>query len=321
MKKLILIASFITLAFAGCTTDPFEPEYIPIEEQLPIQLYGSIDQVATTRVNDDGFCDGDAVGVYVVNYVNGESGTLQVEGNQADNVKYVFDETNYKWDPVKDVYFRDTYTHVDIIGYYPYANPTTISAYPFEIQKDQSTIANNGILGGYEASDFLWGKAEDIIPTATRINLKFHHQMAGVQVTLVKGNNWEEGEWEQVHKSALVTNTKRKSTIDLATGEITAVLSDGQSVDFFVSDVKEVEMILKEDPELADNYKMHDIQKTSWIITTLLPYGLGLIAIFFLFSFLSAVGRSKRQQCKDDELWKEPCTENRSKRQECKEIQ
>lgn len=223
MKKLILIASFITLAFAGCTTDPFEPEYIPIEEQLPIQLYGSIDQVATTRVNDDGFCDGDAVGVYVVNYVNGESGTLQVEGNQADNVKYVFDETNYKWDPVKDVYFRDTYTHVDIIGYYPYANPTTISAYPFEIQKDQSTIANNGILGGYEASDFLWGKAEDIIPTATRINLKFHHQMAGVQVTLVKGNNWEEGEWEQVHKSALVTNTKRKSTIDLATGEITAV--------------------------------------------------------------------------------------------------
>lgn len=223
MKKLILIASFITLAFAGCTTDPFEPEYIPIEEQLPIQLYGSIDQVATTRVNDDGFCNGDAVGVYVVNYVNGESGTLQVEGNQADNVKYVFDEVNYKWDPVKDVYFRDTYTHVDIIGYYPYANPTNISAYPFEIQKDQSTIANNGILGGYEASDFLWGKAEDIIPTATRINLKFHHQMAGVQVTLVEGNNWEEGEWEQVQKSALITNTKRKSTIDLATGEITAI--------------------------------------------------------------------------------------------------
>ena len=33
---------------------------------------------------------------------------------------------------------------------------------------------------------------------------------------------------------------------------------------------------------------MHDIQKTSWIITTLLPYGLGIIVIFFLFSFLSA---------------------------------
>ena len=88
--------------------------------------------------------------------------------------------------------------------------------------------------------------------------------------------------------SGKVTSVEILPNQETPTGEITAVLSDGQSVDFFVSDVKEVEMILKEDPELADNYKMHDIQKTSWIITTLLPYGLGLIAIFFLFSFLSA---------------------------------
>lgn len=223
MKRLILLTSLVALVFTSCTNDPFEQVSTPTGEQLPIQLYGSIDQVATTRVNDDGFCDGDAVSIYVVNYVGGESGTLQIEGNQADNVKYVFDEANYKWNPVKDVYFRDTYTHVDIIGYYPYANPTTVSAYPFEIQKDQSTVAANGLLGGYEASDFLWGKAADITPTATRINLKFHHQMAGVQVSIIEGSGWNEGEWAQVQKAALITNTKRKSTIDLATGEITAI--------------------------------------------------------------------------------------------------
>lgn len=222
MKRLSLWSGVLMFALASCSNDPFEPTATQME-LLPLQLYGSIDQVATSRVNDDGFCDGDAVGVYVVNHVGGESGTLQIEGNQADNVKYVFDEANYKWNPVKDVYFRDTYTHVDIIGYYPYANPTTVSAYPFEIQKDQSTVAANGLLGGYEASDFLWGKAADITPTATRINLKFQHRMAGVQITLVEGNNWAEGEWAQVQKAALVTNTKRKSTIDLATGEITAV--------------------------------------------------------------------------------------------------
>ena len=32
----------------------------------------------------------------------------------------------------------------------------------------------------------------------------------------------------------------------------------------------------------------NDIQKPSWVITTLLPYGLAIIGIFFLFSFLSA---------------------------------
>ncbi len=72
------------------------------------------------------------------------------------------------------------------------------------------------------------------------------------------------------------------------TGEVDVVLKSGKTVSFFVSDVKEVEDILKDDVNLADKYDMHDIQKTSWIITTLLPYGLGIIVIFFLFSFLSA---------------------------------
>ena len=221
MKTLKLsIFSLLALAFCGCQTDGFiEPE---VNTSLPIQLYNEIVQVPTTRVNDEGFCDGDAVGIYVVNFENGASGTLKIQGNQADNVKYTYDEANYKWTPESDVYFRDERTHVDIIGYYPYANPSSVAAYPFEVQKDQSTVAANGSLGGYEASDFLWGKAADVTPTATRINLKYYHSMAGVKITLVEGDGWAEGEWAQVEKSALVTNTKRKATIDLATGVVTA---------------------------------------------------------------------------------------------------
>ncbi len=215
------LLGLMAVALSSCHTDDnfIAPEVTP---SIPIQLYNEIVQVPTTRVNDEGFCDGDAVGIYVVNYANGSSGTMQLEGNQADNMKYVFDEANYQWIPEQDVYFRDDYTHVDIYGYYPYANPSSIGAYPFELQKDQSTAASNGALGGYEASDFLWGKAADITPTASRINIKFQHRMAGVQITLVEGDNWGEGEWAQVEKSALVVNTKRKSTIDLATGTVTA---------------------------------------------------------------------------------------------------
>lgn len=211
----------MAVALCGCHTDDnlIAPE---VEPSLPIQLYNEIVQVPTTRVNDEGFCDGDAIGIYVVNFENGSSGTMQVEGNQADNVKYIYDEANLKWTPEQDVYFRDRNTHVDIYGYYPYANPASIGAYPFEVQKDQSTAATNGALGGYEASDFLWGKAADITPTASRINLKFNHRMAGVQITLVEGTGWDEGEWAQIEKSTLVTNTKRKATIDLATGVVTA---------------------------------------------------------------------------------------------------
>lgn len=41
-----------------------------------IQLSGDIDQLAVTRVNDNGFCDGDCMGVYVVDYRAGTPGTL-----------------------------------------------------------------------------------------------------------------------------------------------------------------------------------------------------------------------------------------------------
>ena len=47
----------------------------------------------------------------------------------------------------------------DVYGYYPFANPESIEDYQFEVQKDQSKATENGEMGGYEASDFLWGKA------------------------------------------------------------------------------------------------------------------------------------------------------------------
>ena len=57
---------------------------------------------------------------------------------------------------------------------------------------------------------------------------------------------------------------------------------------FYVSDVTEVEKLIRsKDSKLADKYVMKDVQKPSWIITTLLS-SVGIIAIFFLFSFLSA---------------------------------
>ncbi len=209
-------------ALSGCQMDDnlIVPE---VNTSLPIQLYNEIVQVPTTRVNDEGFCNGDAVGIYAVNY-NGETpGALASKGNQADNVRFIFNYDECRWIPDYEIYYKDDHTAVDIIGYYPYnSNIENISAYPYEVQQKQDTDATSNQLGGYEASDFLWGKAENIAPTSSRINLKFKHQMAGVQVSLIEGSDWDEGEWEQVEKTILVTNTKRNATIDLDTGEITA---------------------------------------------------------------------------------------------------
>lgn len=208
----------------GCLSEPeFEPVLEDHGELLEVKLFNEIRQQAVTRVNDEGFCEGDEVGIYVVNYVNEAPGVLAKENNQADNVKYTLEEGSGAWTPETPVYYLDKKTKVDIYGYYPYSNPSEINAYPFEIAKDQSRDAENGKLGGYEASDFLWGKASEVSPTSSKVVLQFHHIMAGVTVTLVEGSGFEAGEFVSLEKSAIITNTKRETNIDFATGTVTAI--------------------------------------------------------------------------------------------------
>lgn len=187
-----------------------------------ISLSGEIDQVVVTRVNDNGFCDGDIMGVYVVDYKGNTPGKLENSGNRGDNVRHTFDETTYKWNSAYDIYWKDDKTHIDIYGYYPVATPSEVNAYEFEVQKDQAKTNGNGELGGYEASDFLWGKATDVAPTEKVIRLPLRHKMSNARITLVEGEGFTEETWTKLEKQVLVLNTKCNSVIDLATGNVTA---------------------------------------------------------------------------------------------------
>ena len=202
-----------------------EPSFDPVVEDMekkPIVISGNINQEYATRANDTGFCDGDVVGIYVVDYDGDTPGTLQNEGNRADNLRFTFDEAAYKWTPAYEIYWKDKKTHIDLYGYYPWGSPEDVENYSFEVEKDQRREAANGQMGGYEASDFLWGKSEDNAPTAAVIHLGFKHMMAGVRVSLVEGIGFEEGEWAAAQKQVIILNTARKSSINLKTGAVTA---------------------------------------------------------------------------------------------------
>lgn len=222
MKKILISAGVFILGVLGITSclndeSGMNPEFAPQK----ITLSGEIQQVYQTRVNDAGFCNGDAVGIYVVDYNGEAAGALLDDGNRADNVKHTFDEAAYKWNAAYDIYWKDNKTNADIYGYYPYSSPSDVNAYSFEVQKDQSQSASNGNMGGYEASDFLWGKAENVAPTDKVIKIGFKHIMASARITLAEGTGFAEGEWATLEKQVLVTGTSRQSEINLATGVVT----------------------------------------------------------------------------------------------------
>lgn len=217
---LYYMVALAAMLFTGCSDDFFGSS--EQHDSNRIQLSGDIEQVAVTRVNDNGFCNGDVMGVYIVDYDGNTPGTLKVSGNRGDNVRHTFDEPNYKWSSAYDLFWKDKHTHIDVYGYYPFANPESIEDYQFEVQKDQSSTTSEGEMGGYEASDFLWGKVSDVAPTTSVIRLPLAHRMSNARVTLIQGSGFAEGEWANTKKIVLTANVARKASINLSTGEIKA---------------------------------------------------------------------------------------------------
>ncbi len=216
---LLYLLAAGAMLLTGCSDD-FFGDKTEQHDSNRIQLSGDIDQLAVTRVNDNGFCNGDVMGVYIVDYEGNKPGTLKVNGNRGDNVRHTFDEPNYKWNSTYDLFWKDKHTHIDVYGYYPFANPESIEDYQFEVQKDQSKTTENGEMGGYEASDFLWGKVSDVAPTTSVIRLPMAHRMSNARVTLIQGSGFAEGEWANLEKIVLTANVARKASINLSTGEI-----------------------------------------------------------------------------------------------------
>ena len=225
MKKLLLSAATIALILLhGCSLEEMKvTPSLTTADPYKVQIHSDIFQQPATKVTTDGFCTGDEVGVYLVNYDGETPGSLKLDGNQADNVKFQYNE-NGEWVSVYDVFYKDNETNVDFYGYYPYATPSSIEEYPFEVARDQSKESEHDQLAPYEASDFLWANTKNVTPTESKVLLTFRHKMSSARIRFTQGTGWDDAaEYAAVTKEVLVTSTIRKSTINLATGVVTPV--------------------------------------------------------------------------------------------------
>ena len=220
MKKFLSFLSAIAVAgcFSSCN-DALVDDSVP-SQGTPITLSAQLQQQNVTRANEQGFVTGDRMGIYIVDYADGNKpGTLTAYDNRANNMLYTFDVNGNCWKSKGEIYWRDETTPIDVYGYYPGVNTISdVNAYAFEVEADQSIAASDGNISSYEASDFLWGKATKVTPTSETVTITYHHQLAGVQVQLVMGTGVTEAEWEKLPKTVLVENTVRTADIDLSTG-------------------------------------------------------------------------------------------------------
>lgn len=192
---------------------PVKPTEIPINVSMGVW----------TRATDTSYESGDKVGIYVVNYDGSTAGTLQSSGNHVDNMRFSY---TTKWTPDTEIYWKDQTTKADFYCYYPYGSPADISAYAFTTKADQSKLAD------YKASEFLWGKATGITPTANAVPIITNRSMCNMLIYVVAGEGFTAETLAAANKSVKISSVKTSATVDLRTGVATATGSAAEVIPY-----------------------------------------------------------------------------------------
>lgn len=207
------MAGAIFLAISGCN------KFDQMSESLD-EIRFSAEYPALTRATGSAFEKGDEIGVYITKYNGNTPSLLQVSSNYASNIRTAFDGTAWKSSPA--IYWEDG--KFDVYAYYPYDKPASTDAYVFSVAPDQSLPETTDALSGYEASDFLWAKAESVSRVAV-VPLTFRHRMSRFVIRLQKGDDYE----GDIPTDAIVRihNTVTKAEIDLASGIVSKNAYEG----------------------------------------------------------------------------------------------
>lgn len=204
-----LSVALITLGTASCSDEPVPQENSSEEGKLRMEF--TFSHPTATRATETNFEKDDVVGVFV----SENTKPLEIAGNTVNNESILY--TGSSWVSTKPLYW-DNGTF-NVYGYYPYSESVnSITDYDFEVRLDQRDKAAEG-MSDFEASDFLYASAKDVMASSNPISLQFRHLMSKLTIRLIKGEDYE----GDLPKNALVYihNTVPKATIDLEAGVVT----------------------------------------------------------------------------------------------------
>lgn len=206
MKRYIGLAA-LALLVMGCEK---EDSYQVEEGAMRIEVL----HPSATRATETSFENGDVIGLYATEYSGDFAAPLQISGNWANNVATTYDGNI--WTPAKKIFWSEN--KMDVYGYYPYMTPTSIDEHLWSVQLDQSTPETADALSGYEASDFLWGKATGVSQTDGNVQLEFKHKCTKMVIKLVKGEAFTD-EFPN-DTEVYLHSTVPTATINFTTGNI-----------------------------------------------------------------------------------------------------
>ena len=206
MKKTIIITAALLAVLPSCRKEtPASPQ-----EQGLIEFELGLPQ---TRASSEGFEAGDKVALWAVEDETEEAPELQIGGNFLNNEKLTYDGA--KWSG-RAMYWSEK--PCDFYAVYPYMELSSVESYLFDMVSDQNTPRTETSLGGYEASDLLFAKAEAVKRADGKVSLRFRHMMSKCVVNVVKGEKFEGELPDDI--SVHIYNTVTTASVNLTSGSV-----------------------------------------------------------------------------------------------------
>lgn len=180
MKRIYLILLVVSV-FISCE----KHNAVAISNDEEIKFEFGISE--GTKVSGNQFEIGDEVSLYAVEYKSEEMPELQIGGNFLNNEKLLKSENG--WKSSRTIYWSSK--PCDFYALYPYQNLISVEEHPIKVVTDQNSVIENAGYDGYEASDILYAKAENIERNRGSVKLEFSHIMSKCVVNIVRGENFE----------------------------------------------------------------------------------------------------------------------------------
>lgn len=213
------ISAILFFAMTACSSNESEEPNVP-QQEVTVRFEADIESLA--RATDTHFDANDAIGVFgVLADGNDSKGVIAPSGNYADNVRYVYNGTQFT--SANGIEQPQDGNKVYYHAVYPYASNAS-AQFTFTIQANQSG-------DGYTHSDLLTASTE--ATDAALVPLKFSHRLSKLIINL-QGDNWPSGTPAfEVHRAQSSVDVDLNALTFTSTGNAQNVRASGDGTKAF----------------------------------------------------------------------------------------
>lgn len=204
----------LAAGLTSCGKDALRPDAASYDSTMSFNLLAP--GATQTKVSGNAFEIGDKAGLYVTDYADDTTPMpLQISGNRANNVAMTCDGAG--WSTARRIFWGEGKS--DVYAYYPYMESIDdVNSQYFAVSTDQTKVKEGDIPSAYEASDFLWAKAEGVSRSGGAVSLAMKHLMSKLTVRIVAGEKYIGSLPEDA--TVLLHSTVTGARIDLENGSV-----------------------------------------------------------------------------------------------------